>query len=139
MAQKRAMSSNNSEAILPKRWWTPVWEVVKALAPASGLGLVALAFFGWMHYDISHLDRRVDLLNERMTLEIQALRAELHADIRNVRTDLQAEMRSLRIELQAEMREGFVAVNGRIDQVNARPDQLNARIDELLIAYANSP
>lgn len=139
MAQKRAMSGKNSEAILPRGWRTPVWEAVKALAPASGLGLVALAFFGWMHYDISRLDRRVDLLNERMTLEIQALRAELHADIRNVRTDLQAEMRSLRIELKAEMREGFVAVNGRIDQVNARLDQLNARIDELLIAYANSP
>lgn len=139
MTRTRAMSSKNSEAILPTRWRTPVWEVVKALAPASGLGLVALALFGWMHYDISRLDRRVDLLNERMTLEIQALHAELHADIRNVRTDLQAEMRSLRIELKAEMREGFVAVNGQIDQVNARLDQLNARIDELLIAYANSP
>lgn len=98
-------------------------------------GLVALAFFGWIHYDISRLDRRVDLLNERMTSEMQAHRAELQADIRNVRTDLQAEMRGLRTE----MREGFAAVNGRIDQVNARLDHLNARIDKLLIVYANAP
>lgn len=128
MAQKRAMSGKNSEAILPRGWRTPVWEAVKALAPASGLGLVALAFFGWMHYDISRLDRRVDLLNERMTLEIQALRAELHADIRNVRTDLQAEMRRLRTE----MRESFAVVNGRLDQVNDR-------IDRLLLASVNAP
>ena len=128
MTNVKEMHGNEIVRPMSKQWGAQLLRLAKELAPLSGLGLVALGILGWFHYEITRLDSRMDLLNQRMTTEIQNLRDDLQTQIRDVRNDLQTEMRDvrndlqtemrdMRDDLQTEMREGFRALNERIDRL----------------------
>ena len=129
MKNAKEMHGNGIARPRFKRWGARLGRLAKDLAPASGIAVLALGILGWFHFEITRLDGRTDLLNERMTTEIQTLRHDLQPDVPEVRDDLQreffsvraefrglrAEIRGLRDALQTEMREGFRALNERID------------------------
>ena len=106
MTDVKEMHGNEIVRPMSKRWGAQLLRLAKELAPLSGLGLVALGILGWFHYEITRLDSRMDLLNQRMTTEIQ-----------NLRDDLQTQIRDVHDDLQTEMREGFRALNERIDRL----------------------
>ena len=106
MTNVKEMHGNEIVRPTSKRWGAQLLRLAKELAPLSGLGLVALGILGWFHYEITRLDSRMDLLNQRMTTEIQ-----------NLRDDLQTQIRDVHDDLQTEMREGFRALNERIDRL----------------------
>ena len=120
MTNVKEMHGNEIVRPLSKRWGAQLLRLAKELAPLSGLGLVALGILGWFHYEMTRLDSRMDLLNQRMTTEIQNLRQDLQTEMRDMRDGLQAEMRDVREEvrgLREETRQGLQALNERIDRL----------------------
>ena len=148
MTDVKEMHGNEIVRPMSKRWGAPLLRLAKELAPLSGLGLVALGILGWFHYEMTRLDSRMDLLNERMTTEIQNLRQDLQTEIRDVRE----EVREVRNSLQTEIRDVREEVNdvreevrGLRDEVQGLRDEtrqglqaLNERIDRLLLAQTSA-
>lgn len=125
MKNAKEMHGNGIARPRFKRWGARLGRLAKDLAPASGIAVLALGILGWFHFEITRLDGRTDLLNERMATEIQNLRHDFQPDVPEVRDDLQreffsvrAEFRGLRAEIRGlrdDLREGFRALNERID------------------------
>lgn len=125
MKNAKEMHGNGIARPRFKRWGARLGRLAKDLAPASGIAVLALGILGWFHFEITRLDGRTDLLNERMATEIQNLRHDFQPDVPEVRDDLQQEFSSVRAEfrglraeirgLRDDLREGFRALNERID------------------------
>ena len=134
MTDVKEMPGNEIVRPMSKRWGTQLLRLAKELAPLSGLGLVALGILGWFHYEMTRLDSRMDLLNQRMTTEIQNLRDDLQIEIRDVRE----EVREVRESLQTEMRDMRGEVRGLRDEMRQGLQALNERIDRLLLAHTGA-
>lgn len=138
MKNAKEMHGNGIACPMFKRWGARLGRLAKDLAPASGIAVVALGILGWFHFEITRLDGRTDLLNERMTTEIQTLRHDLQPDVPEVRDDLQREFFSVRAEfrgLRAEVHGLRDEIRGLRDDLREGFRALNERIDLLMLAY----
>ena len=138
MRNAKEMHGNGIARPMFKRWGARLGRLAKDLAPASGIAGVALGILGWFHFEITRLDGRTDLLNERMTIEIQNLRHDLQPDGPGIRDGLQREFSSVRAEVRGLRDE----VHGLRDEIRGLGDDLregfralNERIDLLMLAY----